>query len=161
MLVVVCGLPGVGKSTVAEFVAEEIDAERLRTDVVRKELVDDPEYTERERRAVYEELYDRAATRIADEGAVVLDGTFWDEALRERAADLAADYDTEFVLVEVTCSADVVEQRIENRESDPSDADVSVHTQFREDFDPIERDHVTVDNSGELEQTRRQIEHAF
>jgi len=161
MLVVVCGLPGVGKSTVAKFVAEEIDAERLRTDVVRKELVDDPEYTEHERRRVYEELYDRATAAIDEGGDVVLDGTFWDETLRERAAELAAANDTEFVLVEVTCSPDVVEQRIENREADPSDADIAVHTQFREDFDPIERDHVTVDNSGALEQTRRQVEGTF
>lgn len=161
MLVVVCGLPGVGKSTVARLIAEEVDAERLRTDIIRKELVDEPAYTEEERRAVYEELYDRAANRAAAGEDVVLDGTFWATRLRERAASIADEHDVEFVLVEVTCRAGVVENRIENRESDASDADVAVHTQFREDFDPIERDHLTVDNSEDLDATRRQVEEAF
>jgi hypothetical protein len=38
---------------------------------------------------------------------------------------------------------------------------VAVHTQFREDFDPIEREHVTVDSSADLEHTREQVEEAF
>ena len=40
-LVVVCGLPGVGKSTVAGVVSDRLEASRLRTDVVRKELFDE------------------------------------------------------------------------------------------------------------------------
>jgi hypothetical protein len=161
MLVVVCGLPGVGKSTVARFIADEIDAERLRTDIVRKELVDDPAYTDAERRAVYEELYDRAGARLAADDDLVLDGTFWASHLRDRAAAIADDHDVEFVLVRVTCSVGVVENRIEAREADASDADVAVHAQFREDFDPIEREHVTVDNSGALDTTREQVEAMF
>ena len=161
MLVVVCGLPGVGKSTVARFIAEEIDAERLRTDIVRKELVDEPAYTDAERRAVYEELYDRAEARVAAADDVVLDGTFWATRLRDRAAAIADEHDAEFVLVRVTCNAEIAERRIAERESDASDADVAVHTQFREDFDPIERDHVTIDNSEDRDRTREQVENVF
>ena len=38
MLVVVCGPPGVGKTTVAGMIAERLGAARLRTDVVREHL---------------------------------------------------------------------------------------------------------------------------
>jgi hypothetical protein len=53
MLVVVCGLPGVGKTTVAGMVADRFGAETLRTDVVREELIAEPTYTDEERDAVY------------------------------------------------------------------------------------------------------------
>ena len=43
--VVVRGLPGVGKSTVAGTVSDRLEACRLRTDVVNKELFDDPAHT--------------------------------------------------------------------------------------------------------------------
>ena len=55
-LVALCGLPGVGKSTVAGYVTEQLDAVRLRTDVVRKELFDEPQYTAEETESVYREL---------------------------------------------------------------------------------------------------------
>ncbi|MCF2241345.1 AAA family ATPase, partial [Halobacterium salinarum] len=44
-LVVVCGLPGTGKTTVSGHAAETLDAELLRTDVVRTDLFPEPDYT--------------------------------------------------------------------------------------------------------------------
>jgi shikimate kinase len=35
-IIVVCGLPGVGKSTVARAIADAVDGEVLRTDVIRQ-----------------------------------------------------------------------------------------------------------------------------
>jgi predicted kinase len=55
----------------------------------------------------------------------------------------------------------VVRDRIERREDDESDADFEVHRLYRETFDPLARDHVTVDNSDGLEVTRRQVAELF
>src|SRR6056297_1413041 len=84
-LVVVCGLPGVGKTTVAEDIAERLDGRLLRTDVIRKEILPDPDYTEEEARMVYREMFDRAREEVEDGGSVVLDGTFKDTRYRNRA----------------------------------------------------------------------------
>lgn len=157
MLVVVCGLPGVGKSTVAELVADRVDGARIRTDVVRKDLLEDPSYSQAERYRVYEALFDRARDRLADGEDVVLDGTFRERTLRRRAADLADEQGVAFRLLKVECDEAVVTDRIADREDDPSDADAAVHAQFRETFDPVTMTHTTVDNSGDLEHTAEQV----
>ncbi|NIS34441.1 MAG: AAA family ATPase, partial [Actinobacteria bacterium] len=86
-----CGLPGVGKSTVSKAIAEAVDGEVLRTDVVRQEIVENPVYTAEEKRRVYEELFDRARDHLQGGRTVVLDGTYRRRTYRDRARELAAD----------------------------------------------------------------------
>jgi len=159
-LVAVCGPPGVGKSTVARRVAERIDAEVLRSDVVRKELFDDPEYTSEETAAVYDKLLARADRRLADGRRVALDATFTRRGRRRAVRDLAERVGCGFRVVRVDCEASVVERRIADRDG-VSDADFAVHRELREQFQPLEMDHVTVDNSGSEAETREQVDAAF
>ncbi|QAU13810.1 kinase [Halorubrum sp. BOL3-1] len=159
-LVVVCGLPGVGKTTVAERIAGHVDGRIRRTDVIRKELFDDPEYTDAETEAVYAELLSRARDDIDAGDAVVLDATFADDPFRAEARETAAETAASFDLVEVACDEDVVERRIERRDG-ISDADFEIHLQFKELFDEVASDHVVVDNSGTQAETFAQVDAAF
>lgn len=161
MLVVVCGLPGVGKTTVAETVAERLDARLLRTDVVRKEILPDPSYTPQETGMVYGELFRRGHETLESGRSVVFDGTFKNRLFRERARSLADDVDVTFELLKVECAESVVRERIAAREGDASDADFEVHTTLREEFDPVEMDHRTVDNSTDLDRTLREVRAYF
>lgn len=161
MLVVVCGLPGAGKTTVSKVIANRLDARWLRTDVVRKDVVETPDYSSDETRRVYAELLDRAREAIATDGAVVLDGTFKHDHQRADARELAAALDVPFQLVRVECDESVVHERIAAREDDESDADFETHQLHREQFDPIDGDYVVVDNSGSLTETMEQIERVF
>lgn len=155
---VVCGLPGAGKTTVAEEIVDRTGAELLRTDVVRKDVVPDPDYTEAETRRVYGELFDRAAAAVAARGAAVLDGTFREERYRRAARETAADLGATFDLVKVECSEEVVRERIAAREGDASDADFAVHELLREEFEAVDAPDLTVDNSGALPETRQQVD---
>ena len=159
-LTVVCGLPGVGKTTVAERVADRVDGEILRTDVIRKELFDEPAYTDAETEAVYAKLVDRARDRVAGGSAVVLDATFADARFRADAREVGETIANGFALVEVECDESVVERRIERRDG-ISDADFEIHLHFKELFDRIETDHVVVDNSGDQAETFAQVDAAF
>jgi len=157
-LVVCCGLPGVGKSAASAHLTERLSAIRHRSDVIRKELFADPEYTAAETAATYDELLDRTRDDLAAGSAVVLDATFKTSQLRDRAAAVAYETNAGFKLICVVCDQDVVETRIENRTGSVSDADLRVYYRLKESFEPIDREHVVVDNSGSLAATRRQLD---
>lgn len=160
-IIVVCGLPGVGKSTVSKAIADAVEGEVLRTDVIRQEIVENPVYTAEEKRRVYDELFERARDHLADGRTVVLDGTYRRRTYRDRARELAAELDTGFDLVNVQCDESVVERRIAERENDASEADVEVYRQYRDSFEPFVGDHLSIDNSSDLETTRRQVAQLF
>lgn len=159
-VVAVCGLPGVGKSTVSSHLTDRLDGVRLRTDAIRKELVDEPAYTDAERERVYDELFSRTERHVRSGEPVVLDATFADEAHRKRASRLADDLDAELRLIRVVCDPEVVENRIEARE-DISDADAAIYRQFKDEFDPVELDHDRIDNSESLSRTKAQVDALF
>jgi len=159
-LVVLCGLPGVGKSTVAAMVADRLGATRFRTDAVRKELFAEPTYDDAETEQVYAELHGRARRALEAGEAVVLDATFARSEHRLRSRELAASCAVPFSLVEVVCEESVVDRRLAEREG-ISDADRAVYRQFREEFEPVDAEHAVVDNSGTPAETRAQVEALF
>ncbi|WP_323675960.1 AAA family ATPase [Halorubellus sp. PRR65] len=161
MFVLVCGLPGAGKTTVAGEVVDRLGAVRVRTDVVRKDLFPDPEYSDAETDAVYRTVVERADALLEDDEQVVLDGTFRERDFRTPAYALARDHDVDMVLLKVEADDAVVRERIRQREDDASDADVSIYEHYRDKFDPIRSDHVVVDNSGSLDATREQVADAI
>ena len=156
-LVVVCGLPGVGKSRVSRAIADRLDATLIRTDVVRKSLFDDPVYTSEETERTYAAVRERARETLVDGGRAVLDGTYRSRPFREAVAEMAADVGADCEFVHVTCDEDVVRERIRQRTDTVSDATYENHLELKSTFDAFERPHVTVDNSGAWGRTREQV----
>jgi len=159
--VVYCGLPGVGKSTASEYTAERLSAVRFRSDEVRYDLFENPTYTPAEMDRTYEEMLKRARAELAAGRDVVVDGTFKQRRRRERAKGVAADTGAALQFDRVTCPPEVVRERIDDRTNDASDADLSVYQQHREQFEPLEAEHVVIDNGGTLAETRAQIDRAL
>jgi predicted kinase len=159
-LVVVCGLPGSGKTTVSEQISDRMDATLLRTDVIRKELHPEPTYSSVETQDVYAEITERAGNHLASGRSVVLDGTFRRMAQRQRVRLTAAAAGADYLPLKVECEMAVVKERIAQREGDASDADFEIHEQVREQFEPVPRDVPRIDNSRSLAATRRQVRRA-
>ena len=157
-LVVVCGPPGVGKTTVARTAADYLGGSVLRTDVVRKDLSPEPSYDDAATRAVYDQLLSRAQTRLAAGDSVVLDGTFRTRTQRERAAVTAATVGSGFRLFRVACEESVVRRRLAAREDDASDADFGIYQTVREQFESVALDHDRIDNTGTSGATCRRVE---
>jgi predicted kinase len=160
-LIVFCGLSGVGKSTASEYVAEACSAERYRSDEIRKELFDSPNYTDAETERTYEELLDRARSALESGNDVVLDATFSAKRYRQAAEALATETDAEIAFVHVTCRDEVVEERMAARETTVSDATFETYLQQKERFDPLERDHIEIDNSGTVAKTEAALKESL
>lgn len=156
-VVVVCGPPGVGKTTVAGAAATRLDATVLRTDVVRKELFPEPTYADSETEAVYAELLERSRDHAAAGRSVVLDGTFRTRSRRGEAVAAARECGADARLLRVECAESVVRERIAAREGDASDADFEIHRRIRRQFESVDRPHDRIDNSGTTDETERQV----
>jgi predicted kinase len=127
MLVITCGLPGTGKSTVARNVARRIDAEVIRSDVVRKTLagMDPREHALEEHRAglygqqmterTYRAMFDAAREHLMSGRSVVLDAMFLRRAQRKAAARLARETGAQFACVEIKARESAIRQRLEGR----------------------------------------------
>lgn len=124
MLVITCGLPGTGKSTIAGHIAKELHAKHLMTDEIRRRIlsetvVGDPAQAGDmgRRLLVYEELFRQAEPLLAAGGSVLLDATFINRSLRQRAAGLAARYGCGFMIVQTTCRPETAIRRITARDA--------------------------------------------
>jgi uncharacterized protein len=158
-LVLVGGLPGSGKTTVAGLLADGLGAVLLSSDRLRKELAGlDPTqhanaayhdgiYTREHTTRTYAELLRRAGELLARGESVVLDASWSAEAARVLARELAKR--TSSGLVELRCVAPgpVTETRLRTRTGSLSDADPAIAQAMAADAEPWQAA-VTVDTSG-------------
>lgn len=94
LVLVVCGPPASGKSTLAVALAEESGLARISSDIVRKRLAGlaatvaarPRHYTEEFSLATYRELGQRAAQEVARHGGAIIDATFRRRAHRKAFA---------------------------------------------------------------------------
>jgi predicted kinase len=141
IVLIVGGLSGSGKSSLARELATSLGAELLSSDVVRRELfgsqgrpaeVDQGVYRPESRRQVYQELFNRAAALHSERINVVLDATFSKVADLLAACGSATDPHALLLAIECHCPPEIARQRIIARQqasSDPSQATLAVFEQ--------------------------------
>ena len=133
MLLVVRGLSGTGKSTVAARLSDALGYDHLQTDVVRREIFgpasdsgdfNSGRYTSANRHRVYEELFRRAREYLSHGTSVILDGSFPTIELRQQALQIAAESQVIPLMIHCVCSPELALQRVRERHSSgtsPSD----------------------------------------
>lgn len=138
-LVLVGGLPGSGKTTVADGLAQATGSLVLSSDLVRREVALPPteRYTPAAVAHVYDVLLERARAGLEQGWDVVLDASWTSAHERDAAAALADG--TRSRLVELRCEASdaVAERRLQDRAAGhPSDADPAVRRALAAAADP-------------------------
>lgn len=136
-LVLVGGLPGTGKSTLARALAERVGFRVIRSDLVRKELAGAPgkepaafgegiyaaEWTER----TYAECLRRAETLLFEGKRVLVDANFREESWRRAFLEAATRWGVAGGLLLCQAESNVVRDRLASRRDDASDADWAVY----------------------------------
>lgn len=148
VLLVLTGLMGTGKTSLAGALAERLPALALNSDVVRKELAGidpgspNPErwgagiYGEAATRRTYDELHRQARTELETGRSVILDASYRDAAWRHEARAVARTTGADFLLLEVQCPEGVVRERLANRVGGPSDGRVELLAAQRSRYEP-------------------------
>lgn len=147
MLIVVTGLPGTGKTTIAESLAKEIDAVVFSTDKIRKMIFEKPVYNEEDKRIVYDELFSLTGKYLASRKNVILDGTFYTKALRQRAKEVGKTFSENVYFVYCETPEELLKERIDKRKDKFSDADYSVYLKMKKIFEEFEDDVIIIDTS--------------
>ena len=150
-LVVVGGLPGTGKSTLAEALGELLGWPVLRSDEIRKEQagLDIREHAPAEfehglysptvTEATYDVMLSRARQLVARGVDVILDASFSSSQWRRRASDVASETSSELAELRCVLPAAMAAARLATRTAeggDVSDADPAVAAAMVGAFDP-------------------------
>jgi predicted kinase len=155
-LVMLCGLPGTGKSTLARRLAHRLPAVVVESDRVRRRLFDPPTYTAEESRWVHRVCHVLIGWYLRHYYHVVYDATNLYERHRGLVYRLAAQSGARLVVAEVTAYDDVVRERLAPRRGPDqaarspegySDADWDVYLRMRRRAEPIQHEHITLDTS--------------
>ena len=151
MIVLFSGLPGVGKTRLANELAPLIKALVLSTDKIRKDLISNPTYTEEEKELIYDVML--ILTKYLHEAAgtnCILDATFNTKESRRKAREKLESVSPEQIyIVECTCPEDIVLSRLKARKGDYSDADIDVYRKMKQEYEPVEEKerHIVADTS--------------
>jgi predicted kinase len=145
LIVIFCGLPGVGKTTVAEKLAPLIDALILSSDKIRKELIPQPTYERYERELVYHVMMLLAKYLHKVGKNCILDATFNKEEFRNQVKKKTHCSDDQFFIVECSCPEDMAVSRIKHRKGGYSDANVATYLRMKKIYEDVKAEHLRID----------------
>jgi hypothetical protein len=179
-LIVMCGLSGSGKSTVARLLQHRKGFKAINSDRVRKRLASIPPhqhvrtdyganiYSERFTKISYDAMLAEAESLLREGRGAILDATFKASADRQLALALAARHGVPVMFVECVVSEDEALRRLRERASkagEVSDATPKIYQRQRAEFEPIgeipARNHLRLDTTIRGEQLVAEIEDAL
>ncbi|MCF8245853.1 MAG: AAA family ATPase [Saprospiraceae bacterium] len=146
MLILIAGLPGTGKTTIAKAFAKKYGAVHFNSDHLRRELGLWGSYRSEDKTRVYEELFARTKEALGTGKTVVVDSTFYRAELRKNFAELAENQGVKLKWILAIAPNETLLQRVTAPRPD-SEANEAVLKKIEAEFEPLEQPHFTVDTS--------------
>ncbi len=171
VLVMLCGLPGTGKTSLARRLAMRWPAVIIESDRIRRTLFTPPAYTAEESRQVHQVCHILIGWYLRHTGRdgrlsqhnVIYDATNLYGYHRRLVVSLAERSEARLVVVEVTARDEVVRERLatggrQDMAELYSEANWDVYQRMRQRAEPIQERHITVDTSqGGIEMAVEQV----
>lgn len=154
-----CGLPASGKSSLAQQAADTFSIELVQSDYIRKKEgmhvsgrsetpkvlpFGEGSYRQQIRHRVYIQMLTLAQEAVKQGRSLILDATFSSRKWRDEVRRLAADLDSNLIVVECICTLKTIENRLSNRSiadqhlNSFSDARLEHLPKMMQNFEPIE-----------------------
>jgi len=151
-LLITCGLPGTWKTETSQEISKIKGYPILRTDLIRLEILKNEDIFDEKvassmskRELVYHEMFRRADELLRKNGGAILDATFITQELRRRAAEIAAEHNATFVILQTHCSEDVSIARILRRTKDRYESNALTRQAYLNNkklFEPVDLDEI-------------------
>ncbi len=121
-VLIACGLPASYKTETTEVISDIKGYKILRSDLIRLEVLKNEDIFDekvasnmKKRTLVYDEMFRMADESAAEGEGIILDATFVTQALRRRAAEVAAKHGMKLVIQQTQCPKEVSLRRISQR----------------------------------------------
>lgn len=161
MLILICGLPGVGKSTVGQMLRTKLKEQMIESDQLKptkkilEELNKGVFWDKKIKTSVYNTLFSNGAKRLIHGQSVILNATFFKKVYVEQAKKLADLFKTKLYIIYVKCDEEIAKKRIEKRFKDKeSEVTMKTYHIIKSRFEEIREQKFVVDNS----ETRKELE---
>ena len=152
-LLMMVGLPGTGKSSVVEGLAQFMPFLVVSTDNIRLHLRNQPTYTAAEMMLVYEVCYSIIESRLRDGQRVIFDASNYLAARREHLMKIGQRAGAPVAVCSVQAAQETIRERLfkrnsgQRRKTDLSDADWSVYKWMVEAQEPVVGEHLILDTT--------------
>jgi aminoglycoside phosphotransferase family enzyme/predicted kinase len=165
LLLIMAGLVGTGKTTVAQALSRSLGLTVISADIVRKRLagISPTErrleqfgggiYSKEFSKKTYDEMFAQARKLLSQGQSVILDASFKKRQDRLQARTLAEEAKADFAVVECLLDEETVKRHLEQRlkEGSASDGRWEIFEQQKQDFDKIteftSENHIILDTS--------------
>jgi len=156
VFVLVCGLPGAGKSYFSRHLAEKIQGVIVESDAMRTMLWQSPTHSARESNYLFSAIYLLIEELLRDGITVIHDATNLVEQHRERLYRICERIGVKIIVVWVEAPRAVILERLRGRAMgvdpmDSSEADWSVYEKMKTRVERIRRNYYAVDTSRSIE----------
>ncbi len=146
MIIIVCGLPGSGKSYFASSLAKLMNAEYLNSDLLRKEMFQHRTYSDEEKESVYKIMLQKMQYAAAQKKSLVLDATFYKKETRKSFTDKIKEGNIYFI--EVWADETIIKERLKQRRP-TSEADYEVYKLIKQYWEPLKKPHLLLESTNE------------
>ena len=159
ILVVLCGLPGTGKTYFAREVTKQVDFCVLESDRVRKALVPKPKYTPGEHSRVFNVCHYLIEEYLSNGQRVLFDATNLTENFRLPLRQISQRQNARLVLVHLVAPRSLIRQRLQERDEQResgmrpngySDAGWLIYCRMAPHDEPVEGEHLSLDTSEDI-----------